>query len=333
MHAFIAAIEYSLPEQTLTTENLSAMFPEWGVEKIDAKTGIHTRHIAGVNECASDLAERAVRKLFESGACLPLDIDFLILCTESPDYLLPPTACLLQERLGVSNQVGAFDFNLGCSGFVYGLGLAEGLVVSGQAHTIVLITADTYSKYLKETDRSSRTIFGDGAAATLIKAQERSSPSIGPFVYGTNGKGANHLIVRNSGTRGGLRNFDGVDEKQSLSMDGHRMFDFAVTTVPQTINLLLDKANLKQDQIDLFVFHQANAYILEELRRSLKIDKEKFQLAMRDSGNTTSSTIPIALKQAELKGRLQHDARIMLVGFGVGYSWGATILRWNAEHP
>ena len=152
----------------LNNPQLCEVAPNWSPTKIQSKTGIQERRISGEEELASDLAVKAVTKLFESGACQPEDIDYLMLCTQSPDYFLPTTACLLQDRMGLRTSVGALDFNLGCSGFVYGLSLADGLIQSGAAKRVLLVTAETYSKYIHPEDRSLRTIFGDGAAATLI---------------------------------------------------------------------------------------------------------------------------------------------------------------------
>ena len=201
MQAALSAIEYYLPEKTLSTADLSAEFPEWSVEKIDEKTGIRERHIAAPDECASDLAVAAARKLFASSACQPDAVDYLLFCTQSPDYFLPTTACLIQDRLGLPKTAGALDFNLGCSGFIYGLGLAQGLIASGQASNVLLLTAETYSKFLNPRDRSVRTIFGDAAAATLLTAEDSPNALIGPFVYGTDGSGGPNLIVPTGGTR------------------------------------------------------------------------------------------------------------------------------------
>lgn len=321
----IEAIEYYLPETVLTTNSLSEIFPEWSVEKIDAKTGISERHIAAECECASDLAVAAAQKLFSLGACSANEIDFLLLCTQSPDYVLPTTACLLQQRLGIPTYAGALDFNLGCSGFVYGLGLADGLIQSGQAKNILLITADTYSKYLSSKDKATRTIFGDGAAATFLRPIHGPEPTIGPFVYGTDGSGYNNLIVPNSGTR--ISQFT-EGTPRHLQMNGQRIFDFAVTKVPGCVLTLLERAELEIDDIALFIFHQANAFMLEELRAALNIPKEKFQVSLAHSANTVSSTIPIALKHALLDRRIRPGDKILLAGFGVGYSWAATIVRW-----
>lgn len=334
-HAKIAAIDFHLPEQTLSTAELSAQFPEWSVEKIDKKTGIRTRHIAGPEECASDLAVAAAQKLFASGACQPGDIDYILLCTQSPDYFLPTTACLVQDRLGIPTTAGALDFNLGCSGYIYGLGLAEGLIATGQASNVLLLTAETYTKFLHPGDRSVRTIFGDAAAATLLTATE--AEQLGPFLYGTDGRGGPHLIVPTGAGRkprtaessvaqedpsGNVRSTD------NLYMDGAEVFNFTLQAVPQAVNGLLTKASLAVDNIDLFVFHQANQYMLEHLRKRLQLPPEKFVVSMADCGNTVSSTIPIALKNIQDEGRLQPGMTLMLVGFGVGLSWGATLVRW-----
>jgi 3-oxoacyl-[acyl-carrier-protein] synthase-3 len=338
MHAAVRAIEYYLPPATLSTHQLAAEFPDWSVAKIDAKTGIECRHISAPEECASDMAVEAARKLFASGACQPEQIDYILLCTQSPDYFLPTTACLVQDRLGIPTTAGALDFNLGCSGFIYGLGLAEGLIYSGQASRVLLLTAETYSKFLNPLDRSVRTIFGDAAAATLITAVDTATPLLGPFVYGTDGKGGENLIVPAGGMRRPHSSDTAVEAEDdqgnrrapdNLFMNGPEIFNFTLSAVPASIQQLLEKSGLTSEQVDLFVFHQANRYMLDHLRKRMKIPAEKFVIAMQSCGNTVSSTIPIALKQAASKAQIAPGALIMLVGFGVGYSWGATF--WRAD--
>jgi 3-oxoacyl-[acyl-carrier-protein] synthase-3 len=338
MKAAIRSIAYHLPEQILTNQALNEEFPDWRVEKIRVKTGIDCRHIAAVDECSSDMAVAAVRKLFASGDCRAEEIDFLLLCTQSPDYLLPPTACLVQDRLGLRTDVGALDFNLGCSGFIYGLGLAKGLIETGQARTVLLLTAETYSKFLHRNDRVCRTIFGDAAAATLVRRVDAPSPElIGPFVFGTDGRGAPNLIV----TAGGMRRPRSAataechrDESGNTIIDDYlfmncaEIFAFTLQVVMPLVNDLLARAGVGRDQVDLFVFHQANQFMLEHLRSQLGIPQEKFFLALADFGNTVSSTIPIALKEAERAGVLRPGQLVMAVGFGVGYSWAGTLLRW-----
>jgi 3-oxoacyl-[acyl-carrier-protein] synthase-3 len=337
MKAAIVAIEYHLPEQCLTNKQLAAEFPEWSVEKIEEKTGIAERRIAAEGECASDLGSTAAQRLFESGVCKPADVDYLLFCTQSPDYFLPTSACGMQKRLGIPTSAGALDFNLGCSGYVYGLGLAKALVETGQATNVLLVTAETYSKFIHPRDKSVRTLFGDAGAATLVRGVAEDTEFIGPFLYGTDGSGAQNLIVPTGGMRqrtaapseeatvdsdGNLRS------EANLYMNGPEIFAFTLRVVPKAVQELLARAGKNLGDIDLYVFHQANQYMLEHLRKKLKIPVEKFFVGMSHCGNTVSCTIPIALKQAANEGRIQPGHLVMLVGFGVGYSWAATLIRW-----
>jgi 3-oxoacyl-[acyl-carrier-protein] synthase-3 len=338
MRAAIRAIAYYLPETTVPTEQLSAEFPEWSVEKIDQKTGIRCRHIAGPEECSSDLAVAAARKLFARGVCPPEQVDYLLLCTQSPDYFLPTTACLVQDRLGIPTRAGALDFNLGCSGWVYGLGLAQGLIETGQAHNVLLLTAETYSKFIHPRDKSCRTIFGDAAAATLLVGVDEPAPQLGPFVYGTDGRGAGNLIVPTGGLRHPRTPESGrpvedasgnVRSRDNLFMDGAEIFNFTLRVVPPAVDALLAQAGKRREDIHWYVFHQANRYMLDHLRKRLKIPAEKFLVKMEHCGNTVSSTIPIVLKHAEEEGKLRPDDLVVVVGFGVGYSWAAGLVRWR----
>ena len=336
MHAALRAIEYHLPENAVSTAGLALQFPDWSVAKIDAKTGIACRHIAAPEECASDLAVAAAQKLFSSGACRPQDIDYVLLCTQSPDHFLPTTACLVQDRLGIPTTAGALDFNLGCSGYVYGLGLSEGLISSGQASAVLLLTAETYSKFIHPRDRSVRTIFGDAAAATLLTAADVRDPLLGPFVYGSDGRGGPNLIVPAGGSRRPRTQCSAIESEDeggnvrsadNLFMNGPEIFNFTLSAVPESVDRLLAKSGISLGDVDLFVFHQCNQQLLDHLRKRLKIPAEKFYVFMKDCANTVSSTIPIALKSARNEGRLPEGSLAMLVGFGVGYSWGATLLR------
>lgn len=328
--ARIRATEYHLPEQVLTNEGLEQIFPELPAAKVFAKTGISQRHIAGESETATDLAEKAAVKLFASGFCTRDEIDAIILCTQSPDYVLPTSACLLQSRLGLRTSVAAFDFNLGCSGFVYGLGLAKGLIESGQVRNVLLLTADTYSKHIHPNDRSVRTLFGDAAAATLISADDSlTEPAIGPFVYGTDGRGAEHLMVREGGARAPQSSVPtDAPGPRNLCMNGPEIFNFTLDVVPGCVQQLIDRSGTSLAAVDLFVFHQANAYMLSHLRESIGIPPEKFVISMKDVGNTVSATIPIALHDALDAGQLKAGMKVMLVGFGVGLSWAGTMVRW-----
>jgi 3-oxoacyl-[acyl-carrier-protein] synthase III len=337
MQAVIKAIAHHFPSSTLDNDRLAADFPEWTAARIQEKTGICNRYLAGPDETASDLGVQACARLFADGAAAPGDVDFLLLCTQSPDHFLPTTACLMQERLGLPTACGALDFNLGCSGFIYGLGLAKGLIETGQAGNVLLVTAETYSKHIHPGDRSVRTLFGDAAAATLVSAAPGAAPALGPFVYGTDGRGGANLMVRTGAlrqprdARSGVAEADGAGNVRSLDnlyMDGPEIFTFTLKQVPGLVASTLAKAGLDLDQVDHFVFHQANLYMLESLRRKTHIPKEKFIIEFADCGNTVSSTIPIVLERMLKDGRIRPGQTSLLVGFGVGYSWGATIVRW-----
>ncbi|MBK7866192.1 MAG: ketoacyl-ACP synthase III [Ignavibacteriales bacterium] len=332
--AEIKGISYYLPNEVVTNEKLSELFPEWSVQKIAEKVGIKKRYIVDDDQCASDLAVEAANKLFIDLNISPESIDFILLCTQSPDYFLPTTACLLQHRLGLPTTAGALDFNLGCSGFIYGLSLANSLIKTGEAKNVLLITAETYSKFIDDRDKGNRTIFGDAAAACLIVDSEEDKLSA--FVYGTDGSGGQNLIVK----YGGMRNRnaaeaeeDCLDEesgllhrKGTLEMKGAEIFNFPIRVVPSTAHAVLDKAGLAIDDISLFVFHQANKYILEHIRKKMGIPEDKFYYFMENCGNTVSSTIPIALHHAMKEKNLKDGDKIMLLGFGVGYSWGGCLL-------
>ncbi|NDC40885.1 MAG: ketoacyl-ACP synthase III, partial [Chitinophagia bacterium] len=300
--AYIKAIAHYLPETVLDNGHLNEMFPEWSVEKISSKTGIYQRHISGEGEYSSDLAVKAAEKLFADGGIDRNTIDFILMCTQSPDYFLPTTACLLQERLHLPIKAGALDFNLGCSGYIYGLGLAKGLITAGIAKNILLITAETYSKFIHPKDKSNRTIFGDAAAATLVSTT--GVAEILDFELGTDGRGAENLIVKQGGVRYPVTEtgdeevadeFGNVNSDKYLYMNGSEIFNFTSEMVPALVNDTLAKHQLTVDDIALYVFHQANRFMLNHLRKKLKIPEEKFYLYLENCGNTVSSTIPIAL--------------------------------------
>ncbi|HYR76925.1 MAG TPA: ketoacyl-ACP synthase III [Pyrinomonadaceae bacterium] len=333
--AAIKAINSFLPHGKLTNEQLAEEFGDRHASHIFSKTGVAVRGIAAADECASDLGVAAAKRLFASGVCAPEQIDFLIFCTQSPDYFTPTTACMMQDRLGLQTSCGAIDLNQGCSGYVYGLALAKSLVEAKTARNVLLVTADTYTKLINRRDRSLRTLFGDGATASLIGAVEAPSELIGPFVLGTDGRGAQRIIVKAGGLRCPPTPETAIEKEdesgnwrsdQNLYMDGASVFGFALKTVPRVMDQLLDKCGLTMENIDFVIPHQANRFMLERLRARMKIPAEKFWIDMEQSGNTVSSTIPIALESARLQGRVKTGDRLALIAFGVGYSWAAAMV-------
>lgn len=330
-------ISYALPEAKVSNSDLSDFFPEWSEEKIEQKTGIFARGVAGSNEYTSSLATRACRSLFEETGLNPREIDYLILCTQTPDFVVPGTSFLVHDSIDMRQDAGAIDLNLGCSGYVYGLSLAKGMIETGQVANVLLVTADTYTKLLNQQDRGMRTVFGDGATASLI-VRGHLSPSLHSFKFGSDGSRASCLITPGGGLRPGevfapraapqARGLQG--SSFDLYMDGPSIFGFTLEEVPKIVADILDDADLSIEEIDLFVFHQANRFMLEHLRAQLAIPEEKFVIELEDTGNTVSSTIPIALRRCIDKGRVRPNSKILVVGFGVGLSWAGAIMDWRA---
>lgn len=333
-HARLTAIACHLPDATLTNDMLAQEFADWSAQKILDKTGIARRHIAAAGETASDLACHAAEKLFADHEIDRAGIDFLILCTQAPDHLLPSGACVLQHRLGLPTSCGALDINLGCSGFVYALAMAQGLVEAGIRSQVLILTADTYSKLINPRDRSVRTLFGDGAAASVVTRADQ--PALGPFVLGTDGSGADNLIVPAGGMRLPRSAATAIEREDAsgnwrsdndLFMDGAQIVQFTLGAVPRAMHELLTTAGKTLDDIDHVIFHQANKFMLDALRRKLKIPEEKFVVEIDTVGNTVSSTIPIAIARARQAGRVKPGDLALLLGFGVGYSWAGTLAR------
>ena len=325
-HAVIGPIAVHFPERLETNDQLRADHPEWAIDTIAEKTGIAQRYIAAEGECASDLGVKAAQKLFQEYDIDPASIDYLLLCTQTPDYPLPTTACLMQQRLGLRQSIGAIDFNQGCSGFVYGVSLAEGLICSGAVNRVLLITAETYSKYIDPSDRSLRPIFSDAAAATLLDASD--TPTLRGFQFGTDGTGADTLLV----TQGGARPAECAHKPRhrkrwpsELYMDGPSLISFTVAAVPLLVEQILSKANLNAKDIDLYLMHQATWKMLDMLKQRLSLDDDHLPIRMENVGNTVSSTIPILIEDLRREQRLKAEANNMMIGFGVGWSWAGCV--------
>ena len=331
MGAIIKAIEYVYPKQKVTNYDLSIQFPDYDFSKFEEKVGIKNRYWVQEGETALDLAIEACELLFSR--IDKFSIDFILYCTQSPEYFLPTTACILQNRLGLKNNVGALDFNLGCSGFAYGVSLAKALINSGQANNVLLVTAETYSKYLHSNDRSNRAIFGDAAAATLISYSEKEQ--IGDFLFGTDGSGYDKLIVKNGCSRFPydlnseevVYGTNNVYTDNHLYMNGPEVFNFTNQIIPEFTKEVLVKNKVSIENIDQFVFHQANAFMLNFMRKRLKIESEKFYIDLEDGGNTVSCTIPIALKKYSQY--INESKNVVIVGFGVGLSWSGGLIKIN----
>ena len=324
-YACIKAITSYLPEK---------------IERNDAddrfikKIGVFEKHIAAVDEAASDLAVGAATRLFEEYGVDRSTIDFIFVCTQTPDYLMPTTACIVHSRLGLAPTCGAVDYNLGCSGYVYGLSMVKGLIETEQAKNVLLITACTYMKYINEADGVTRPLFGDSATATLISGVSAEQPLLHSFVFGTDGSQYDSLIIPAGGSRHPAPQTpvkEQVDERGNrrtnyeVFMDGQVITYFSLREVPRLVDNVLAKAGLQREDIDYYVFHQANKFMLEFIQKKCKLQGMPFFNDCSMVGNTVSGTIPIALIQLLSAEKSAAMQQVMLAGFGVGLSWAGCI--------
>lgn len=317
-----------LPEKIEKNESLGNL--GWDCDKIYKKTGIRQRHISGENEYANDLAINAAKKLFN--LVDKNSIEYLIHVTQSPDYIIPSNCCILQNRLGLKKEIGAIDINMGCSGYIYALSVAKGLISSDQVENVMITTSDTYSKIINRFDKSNRVIFGDGATATLITRSDNEK--IGKFVFGTDGSGANNLMCKKLGIRYKNSNLEKIVEDKSgnrrsegdLYMNGPAIFAFTLDNVPELLENIRNKNRLSSNDVGMYILHQANSFMLKAIRDKAGIDPKNFFINLEDTGNTVSSTIPIALEEFLSKKKGLEKVNIILGGFGVGYSWAGVAI-------
>ena len=308
-------IDHAFPKTTLGNDALER--GAWSAEKIFRKIGIRSRHVASEDETALSLGFTAANNLFNNQKINCDTIKSIIYCTQSPDYIIPNNVSILHHQLKLNTAIPAIEYNQGCTGYLYGLFLAKSLIISEKIENVLLITADTYTKYLKEDNMGCRTVFGDGATATLVS--NKDVDGIGSFVFGTNGADFQSLYLSGEGFATRHKAFD-------LYMDGPAIFRFTLEVIPKTISGVLEKNNTSMNENDYVIFHQANGFMLEALREKINIPKEKFCLHFSDTGNTVSSTIPIVLKNLFHNKILQTGMKILLCGFGVGLSWGAVVI-------
>lgn len=332
----ILAVDYTLGSETVTHEELEERFGVEAMKKVFSGTGIRSRRVAAKGVCGSDLAFESAHRLMHERAVDPASIDLLIHCTQSPDYFMPTTACLLHARLGLKKECAAFDINLGCSQYVYALSVAHGMIVSGTATRALVLTGDTMSHTVHPKDRSIVPLMGDGGSATLIGEVPEGQGFLG-FELGTDGTGSQYLMIPAGGyripvtaeTAEEVADAEGnVRTQQNLYMNGAAVFHFAITVVPKTVATILAKLHLTMADIDLFLFHQANQYMLDYLVKKLRIPVEKTHFHLAEIGNTSGSTMPTVLADAYRVGKIKPGAKILAVVFGVGLSWGATVMTW-----
>jgi len=331
----IQQIEYYLPKLSISNDDLAKENPDWDFDKIKGKTGVFSRHIAGVNETSLDLAINAVEKVFIKDNSIKGKIDSILYCTQSPDYIMPSNSFLIHKHFGFNQNVWTFDYNLACSGFVYGLAIANGILKTGLAKNIMLITSETYSKYIDPKDRSTRTLFGDGAAVSILSEFDRQG--ILDIVLASDGHKFDTFYIPEGGCRLPVRfkksgmlidDNEEVLSSEYIHMDGFAVWQFISKNVSDQVVNILNRNNLNVNDIDLFIFHQASKLTLDSLMKMLKIKEDKVYINLSEKGNTVSASIPIALKDAYDEGKLKRGDLILISGFGVGLSWGSIIMRY-----
>ena len=323
-------IEYYLPEQVVKNSFFRQNFPEWKIDQTEKRTGVFERRIARHDETAYDLALIATKNLLNNHPSLIDRIDAIIFCTQSPDYVMPSNAFLLQRDLGLKNNILAFDYNLACSGYIYGLLMASSFIKAGVTKNVLLVTADTYSKYLEENDRSTRMLFGDGASASWIgNADECDGTaligSFEDFQCASDGKGWDKFIIKSSGNRQPFSSKAESGYNDKIYMDGLKVLNLVNDRVIKQIFELLHKNDLEAEQIDQFFLHQASRLALESIGKKLKVADSKIFSNIETIGNTVSSSIPILIKDYFSQTTLPKGSRLLLCGFGVGFSWGSVL--------
>ncbi|HUX87295.1 MAG TPA: beta-ketoacyl-ACP synthase III [Chloroflexota bacterium] len=327
-YAQIVGWGYALPSRVMTNLEIEKMV-ETSDEWIRSRTGISERRIAGPKETTGTLAIRAAQNALQVADLSPSKVDLIIVATCTPDHPMPAVASQVQDGIGAS-RAGAFDLNAACSGFVYALSVASGLIAGGLHERILVIGADTMSRIVDWSDRSTCILFGDGAGAVILQRSETPT-GLRAAVLGSDGSGINSLYIPAGGSRLPLTPELVQSRKNCITMKGSEVYRFAVQTVTHATKQALSAAGLDVDDIDLFIPHQANIRIIQSAAKSLKIPAEKVYSNVERYGNTSSASIPIALCEAIESGRVEAGANLVIVGFGAGLSWGAAVVQWGLD--
>ncbi|NLX99501.1 MAG: ketoacyl-ACP synthase III [Rhodopirellula sp.] len=326
-----------LPSKAVSNDALAMENAHWDMNQVEQRAGVRQRHIAGDNETALDLGHQATLKLLAANPDLKSQIDVVLFCTQCPDYIMPPNACILHKLLDLPETVLAFDINLGCSGYIYALTIARGLIAAGTAANVLIVNADTYSKYIHKKDRSARVLFGDGAATSWIARNDGADSGIIDLLCGTSGRNFDAFLIpaggcrhaRTAQTAAEMTDISGnVRTQENIHMDGMGILSFVNSRVPRQVSALLARNDLSVSDVDLFIFHQASKMALDSLDRLLKIPPDKTFRNLLMIGNTVSASIPIAIREAADQGRLKKGDTVVLCGFGVGMSLGSVLLKW-----
>ncbi|RMG53394.1 MAG: ketoacyl-ACP synthase III [Acidobacteria bacterium] len=325
LNAAIIGTGHALPENVLTNDQLEKMV-DTSDEWIVTRTGIRQRHIAGPGEYTSLFATAAARRALDMAGVDPAELDMIICATVCPDMMLPATACFIQSALG-AKRAAAYDMAAACSGFLYGLTVAEGVIKSGRCRTVLLVGAELLSRYVDYTDRSTCVIFGDGAGAAVIRATEEPKGILAARIR-SDGDLADYLYTPGGGTRYPASEETVKKRLHYIKMRGNELFKVAVRNLTQISREALDDLKMAPNDVDLFLPHQANQRITEAVTARLGIDPARVYSNIDRIGNTSSASIPIGLDECVRAGRVRPGDTIMMASFGAGVTYGAVIMRW-----
>lgn len=320
----ILAVGHHTPSGILSNEDLEKVL-DTSDEWITTRTGMKRRHVSAPEEATSDLALAAARSALTRGGLTPADIDCYIVATVTPDFVFPATACIVASKLGAVDKA-AFDIEIACSGFIYGLTVASSLIRSGVYRRIMLIGAETLTKIVNRMDRSTAVLFGDGAGAVILEAS--AEDCFLSSELGSDGSRPEVLRVPAGGSRKPLTPAAYEAGEQYIYMEGREVFKFAVTKMIEATDSALRKASLEKSDVDWLIPHQANKRIIDSAAKYLNMPQEKVVVNIHEYGNTSAASIPIALSEAVQAGKIKRDDVIVFVGFGGGLSWGAVAWRW-----
>jgi 3-oxoacyl-[acyl-carrier-protein] synthase III len=333
----IGHISYVLPQRALTNDELARQNPTWDMSSVASRAGVTSRRISAPDETAFDLAALACDALIGEADLELGDVDAIISCTQSPDYVMPGNAHLLHRHLGLGDAVIAFDYNLACSGYVYGLAFADSFVARGLASNVLLVTADTYSKHINPKDRSARVLFGDGAAATHVSGSHDGRGTIVAAELCSHGSDFEKFYVpaggmrtpRGERTREETADRNGnVRSAENIHMDGMGVWAFVNSVVPGHVQSFLEKQSLTPKDIDVYVFHQASKMTLDSIAKALDLQPDRVYFNMNEVGNLVSASIPVALRMAIDDETIRPGDRVLLCGFGVGFSYGSILVQF-----
>ncbi|SDZ02078.1 3-oxoacyl-[acyl-carrier-protein] synthase-3 [Proteiniborus ethanoligenes] len=317
-----------VPEKVITNFDLEKMVDttdEW----IRTRTGIRERRILDIEKGSSYMAIEAAKKALEDAEIKPEDIDLIIVSTVTPDMMFPSTACLVQESLRCKNAA-AFDLEAACSGFLYGLSVAYSFISSGIYKNILLIGAEALSRITDWTDRNTCVLFGDGAGAVVVSEVPEGKGVLG-LDLGADGEGKDLLKISAGGSLMPATDDTIKNKLHYIYMEGNEVFKFAVRKMEEISLKVIQKTNLKLQDIDFLVPHQANMRIIESARKKLKLREDKVYINLENYGNMSSASIPVALDEAVRKNKIKNNDVILLIGFGGGLTWGAMVLKWHSR--